>query len=594
MTVPISHTIAMLGAGLAFILGWVAIVFAAFRTSRRWGWLCLFVPGCPIIFIAVNWRKTWLPFCVMAGGALALSFALLASASEVKRRLECAGNMRVLAMAVSLYQDDNGSFLPDSGVPLFPYVEDAATYRSPLARANYRYVYRPGLREGLVQRPEDNVVLFAPLGGDLDPGRNVLFHDGRVVFMREETFRPVLAETRRALFLPPKGDITSELLPPDGFSAPPVSNPTPALVMIGTGVCLAVCLLALFGTLRLLHAQGEAAQSPEQISSNRVAFQCPHCKSDVEAPTELVGQRASCPVCGHDIGVPIPDALVADRRGGAPPRRWRVILSLALVACCTVALACLLVSIRRRQHSGKVPQELIEETGIPAAEPAADAPLQFRVTSFRLIDRYPDDLQEKLRFGLGEEHPISPGPPNGKLAVVGFRAAVKRPPTAGESTMIWGREGSAIRVGQIAADGPEDRPSCAFARTGLFLGKWQREADTEFTQCSRLIATEDGHIATRSFAMTDGWPPMMGEPTNETVALGASDGDADFFGVFQFVPDRRLLVFAVISSNVSMRFPLHSFLLQIGEDWTLTGHRSIGPLSGGEVIALKALHAEDH
>lgn len=61
------EVVALIGVGI-FIIGGIAFLIAAFRTSFLWGVGCLFLSPISVLYLIFHWRDAKLPFFIQVVG----------------------------------------------------------------------------------------------------------------------------------------------------------------------------------------------------------------------------------------------------------------------------------------------------------------------------------------------------------------------------------------------------------------------------------------------------------------------------------------------------------------------------------------------
>ncbi len=70
----------------AFLLGWLWLVVAAFRSDRLWGWVCLLFPPLLLLFVPMRWHHSQFGFYVAFSGLLLAVASLYAGADVPLQR----------------------------------------------------------------------------------------------------------------------------------------------------------------------------------------------------------------------------------------------------------------------------------------------------------------------------------------------------------------------------------------------------------------------------------------------------------------------------------------------------------------------------
>ena len=126
---------------------------------------------------------------------------LMSRAERLATRAHCAANLNQIGYAASAYSYHHFGYLPPNLKALQPFLGDAELARCPSAESDRgrQYIYRvkPGTRTRHIESPED-LILACDHAGSHKGGRNVLFVDGRVIFMTEQEFQDALANLENA------------------------------------------------------------------------------------------------------------------------------------------------------------------------------------------------------------------------------------------------------------------------------------------------------------------------------------------------------------------------------------------------------------
>jgi len=146
---------------------------------------------------------------VLGYGLLLFAFALLPggiSERKCAERAACKNNLKQIGLALHIYSTDHAGRFPDRLSQLYPdYAKDLSDFVCPSTEdklsspdeidqnTSYRYV------AGLTSEDDPDHVLAYDKPGNhrYQIGSNVLFVDGHVEWMREETLEKTLAEEQR-------------------------------------------------------------------------------------------------------------------------------------------------------------------------------------------------------------------------------------------------------------------------------------------------------------------------------------------------------------------------------------------------------------
>ncbi|HEV2695177.1 MAG TPA: hypothetical protein VG347_19945 [Verrucomicrobiae bacterium] len=68
-----------------YLVGWLAVLIAAFRESILWGVACLLLPIVQLFFIIVHWSKAKKPFFLQLLGLVVMIVAMILSPHTAHR-----------------------------------------------------------------------------------------------------------------------------------------------------------------------------------------------------------------------------------------------------------------------------------------------------------------------------------------------------------------------------------------------------------------------------------------------------------------------------------------------------------------------------